>query len=142
MKVLTCSGASITDICFTLDARIMGHEITWNVTRMQRDAVQGLYGPPAKVPVANLPKPSAEDNANIEWDKVDRMIRDPHVLRMPALAIGRPEGDGVWVFVDGNHRIAAHMKRESAFFRCYIVPYWAEKHYRVTFSQPIEQFLR
>jgi hypothetical protein len=139
--VIICRGAGITDDCFTLDSRILGYEVTWNVTKALRDAHRGLFGPSYRVRHIDLPQPREEDDANIDWKKVAAILNDnPDAMNQPALAIEDPNGD-ILTFIDGNHRIAACVSKGRD-FQCYIIPHFLEEEYRVTFSQTVEGIVR
>jgi hypothetical protein len=145
-NILVIEGATMNDTCFTLDSRITGEEITWNVSKIQRDADAGVFGRPCKVAMKCLPKATAEDDANIDWDKVIELIANGETatgskaLEQPVLAIGSEEG--IFCFVDGNHRLAARYKLGLKDFSVYIVPHWCEAAYRVHFSHSIENLIR
>lgn len=137
VKTLIISGAGPDDTCFTSDPRITGKEITWNVTRIQKDAAAGKFGKPVKIRMSVLPPTTPEADSNIDWDKVDGILNDTdnNPINQAILAIGSP--DGISMFVDGNHRLAARRKANKFYFFAYIVPHEIEKNYRVRFIDTI-----
>jgi hypothetical protein len=133
MSLIIMEGCHITDTMFTLDARITGEEICWNVTRLQRDAEHGRFGDPWRIPMANLPPMTDADRSNIDWKKVDMFVEWPMVLGIPLIAIGSPKGpDHIFCFVDGHHRLSARQLRGMADFDTWVVPVDIEKQYRIT----------
>jgi hypothetical protein len=132
MPLTIMNGCSLSDVGFTLDARIAGEEITWNVTKIQRDADAGLFGKPIGIAMASLPPMTDEDRANVDWLKEAHIMKDPAVLATPVLAIGSSKRAGdIFCFVDGNHRICARMEAGLAGFESYVVPAELERCYRI-----------
>ena len=139
MPVHVISGVSIGDTVFTTDPAIFGIDVTWNVTRIQRDADAGKFGKPETVPVSALPPMSSLANANIDWVKVHAMIQqyndgvpDAIVLK-PSLQVMVPIGKLFYrIPVDGNHRICARRVLGMTDFAFYCVPASLERRYRVT----------
>lgn len=134
ISFLTLDGATLADTCFTLDARITGEEITWNVSRLMRDATAGLFGLPVKIPMAAIPPQTDADRANIDWAKIDVFKTTMQaVLNQPVIGIGS-DHDSILCFVDGSHRLTARQQMGCKFFLTYIVPHHLEKDYRVIMS--------
>lgn len=138
-RIHVISGCSINDDVFSTDPAIFGVEITWNVTRIQRDADAGRFGKPETVPVSILPPMSTLANANIDWDKVASMVTAYHVdparspVVKPSLQVGVLIGETLYrIPVDGNHRICARRLLGMPDFSFYMVPPTVEARYRVT----------
>lgn len=129
----------VGDVVFDLDAAYVGFPITWNVTRIQRDALTRAFGELVSVPMANLPPLGPEERARIDWHKVEAMLGahlhkpDESPLEIPVLqvALRRPDGVTMRIPVDGNHRICARKIAGEADFKCYVVPPELEPLYRV-----------
>lgn len=140
MSVFVISGCSIGDYVFTTDPAIFGAEITWNVTRIQRDADAGKFGLAETQPMSVLPPMSALANANVDWDKVASMLQQYRtspvgsVLLKPSLQVMVTIGKTLYrIPVDGNHRICARRLAGLSDFAFYTVPPEAESRYRVGF---------
>lgn len=139
MSVFVISGCNIGDDVFSTDPAIFGIEVTWNVTRIQRDADAGKFGKPESVPVSILPPMSSLAKANVDWVKVHAMVQqytdgvpDPVVLK-PSLQVMVSIGDMLYrIPVDGNHRICARRLLGMPDFAFYAVPPAMERRYRVT----------
>lgn len=133
MSLVRMHGCSITDTCFTLDARITGEEICWNVTRLQRDAADGVFGLPWMLEFKQLPPMTDDDRANIDWKKVAMFAEWSAVLIIPVIAIGSSKDpDNIFCFVDGHHRLCARQQRGFPSFGAYVVPAEIERRYRIT----------
>lgn len=139
MTIIRITGCSIGDDVYTTDAAIFGEEITWNITRIQRDADAGLFGEPTIVPMAALPPMTDAMRANVDWQKVRGMIGahqiDPmkSVLGKPALqVIVDFRGTLYRISVDGNHRICARRMVGYGTFASFVVPIEIEGRYRVS----------
>lgn len=139
MSVFVIRGCSIGDNVFSTDPAIFGVEITWNVTRIQRDTDAGRFGKPETQPVSILPPMSSLANANVDWDKVAAMVAgyrtDPErsVLQKPSLQVAVAIGETLYrIPIDGNHRICARRLVGLPDFAFYTVPSTMERHYRVT----------
>lgn len=130
MSILYINGCNITDLAFTLDARITGKEITWNVTKLKRDATAGVFGEPHRLPMNIIPPMTDADKANIDWKKVELFAECPGILSEPVISIGTPTG--ILCFVDGSHRLVARQQRRFPAFETYIVPHDIERQYRIT----------
>ncbi len=125
----TIHGADSLDELFhhSFCADVEGHEVTWNVARMGRDAEAGAFGPSKQFAISTLPVkrgPYALDQG-----KVERFKALPDVLSMPAMILARP---GVHFICDGNHRVAAICELGRGSFNAYVVPWKVEGRYRVT----------
>lgn len=139
MSVFVIRGCSIGDDVFSTDPAIFGVEITWNVTRIQRDADAGRFGPPETQPVSILPPMSSLANANVDWDKVAAMVAgyraDPErsILKKPSLQVAVAIRETLYRLpIDGNHRICARRLVGLPDFAFYTVPPGMELRYRVT----------
>lgn len=139
MSVFVIRGCSINDTVFSTDPAIFGVEITWNVTRIQRDADAGMFGKPVTAPVSILPPMSTLANANVDWDKVAGMVTAYHAdaarspVVKPALQVSVLIGETLYrIPVDGNHRICARRILGMPDFSFYTVPTMVEARYRVT----------
>jgi hypothetical protein len=128
MTDITLIGCKITDEVYDLDESIAGETMTWNITRIQRDADRGLFGPTIKRPMSVLPSVTAAHTANIDWHKVLRFAQMPEVLNRPVLCLDYNGGRHI---VDGNCRICARQRLGLPDFETYIVPSEAERRYRV-----------
>lgn len=138
------SGVSIGDQVFSTDPAIFGIDITWNVTRIQRDADAGRFGPPETAPMSVLPPMSSLANANVDWQKVASMIEKykaspkDSVLLKPSLQVMVFVGETLYrIPVDGNHRICARRVVGLPDFSFYTVPVAMESRYRVTGLLPM-----
>lgn len=129
-------GANIEDTVFTSDAGILGFEVTWNVTRIQRDADAGRFGMAQTIPMSVFPPMNDAMRSNIDWSKVKRIALDDEALAAPILMVCmlNPENDGavIRVPVDGNHRLCARRLRGFDDFYAHIVTPRLEPGYRVT----------
>lgn len=127
------------DATFTTDPDILGAEVTWNVTRIERDARDGAFGKLVSVPMAALPPMSPAMMQHIDWPKVERMLgahlHQPNSspLDIPVLqvAVKLPSGIAMRIPVDGNHRICARRIVGYPDFQCWVVPPELESLYRV-----------
>lgn len=144
MPVHIISGCSIGDVVFSTDPAIFGIEVTWNVTRIQRDADAGRFGKPETQPVSVLPPMSSLATANVDWGKVAAMVTGYHadparsVLVKPSLQVAVFVGERLYrIPVDGNHRICARRILGMPDFPFYTVPPAVESHYRVTVLTPM-----
>lgn len=144
MPIHVIGGVSIGDDVFTTDPAIYGVDITWNVTRIQRDADAGRLGRPETLPMSALPPMSSLATANVDWDKIAGMVAgyrtDPaqSVLRKPSLQVMVTIGETLYRFpVDGNHRICARRLVGLPDFAFYTVPASIEARYRVTGLTPM-----
>jgi hypothetical protein len=132
MTIIRISGASITDDVFSITLKT-GEEVTWNVTKLQRAAKTGEFGPPRFARTEDLP-PARWDG----WDatdraKVDAIKRDPAILDAPAIAIASPlPGYAINCMPDGQHRITARQELGLAEISFYLVPLEMERRFRVT----------
>lgn len=141
MSVFVIRGCAIGDSVFTTDSAIFGIEVTWNVTRIQRDADAGRFGKPVVAPMSVLPPMSTLAKANVDWDKVAGMVQgyraSPHdsVLLKPSLQVMTMIGETLYrIPVDGNHRICARRVLGFPDFAFYAVPAALEASYRVTMT--------
>jgi len=134
MPTIILHGCSLSDSVFTTDKAIFGVEICWNITRIQRDADSGMFGPPVSVPMSALPPMSSLHDANVDMDKVAGMLSTkPDVLQNPVLQVlVDVNGTTYRIPVDGNHRILARRMAGYSFFESYVVPIELEGRYRVT----------
>lgn len=130
MSIVYVNGCSIADTVFTLNASVTGEEITWNVTKLKRDAAAGVFGDTTRLPMYLLPPMKEEHKANIDWQKVALFAELPSVLVEPVIAIGSLTG--ILCFPDGSHRLVARQQRSFPSFETYIVPHDIEHLYRVT----------
>lgn len=124
-------GAKLSDQAFTID---LGHEeVTWNVTRIQRDADCGLFGPAQRFAIEAMKAPDWS-KGNLDRDKVNWIKRQPYILGSPALAIANPSDSlyEILCFCDGQHRMTARWELQLPYFDTFVVPYDRERAYRVT----------
>lgn len=139
MSIIRIHGAAMTDTMFTTDVAIFGAEISWNVTRIQRDADAGMFGEPTIIAMSQLPPMSSLADANVDWEKVSSMIR-AHDLNPASSAVSKPAlqvmvhaRDTLYrIPVDGNHRICARRIIGYPTFSSYVVPEDIERDYRIT----------
>lgn len=132
------AGADTGDLIFSTSLPDVP-EITWNITRMQRAALLGFFGPPKRVAMTELPPLTDQARANIKWKKVRKMVKGYRkgpgrvTLEMPALMVlFRSGGLLRRAPVDGNHRITARRELGLPDFICHEVPADMEGHFRVT----------
>jgi hypothetical protein len=137
-------GCSLADEEFTLDPEIWGDEISWNITRIQRDAISGILGPPEMISISRLPPMGPQHEANIDRKKVSQMLAahascaDGYLspLNIPVLQIiFEHHGKLHRIPVDGNHRLYALMQLGLVTFDAYQVSAQTEHRYRITMEQ-------
>lgn len=137
---ITIIGARFGDDVFTTDECIFGREITWNVTKLRRAAEVGEFGPPDTLSMDVLPPMTEVANANIDWSKVDWMVRNcadedgnlRGVLLEPSINVAVKIGDTTYrIPVDGNHRICARRVLGHPTWTTWSVPPEAEGRFRV-----------
>lgn len=129
-------GCALTDTQFTLDRQIWGEEISWNVTRIQRDAAAGVFGPPEVVPMKAMPPMTAEHAENIDWEKVQDLLFAHAPLDVPVLEVTFDHGCVLHrVPIDGNHRLVARQLLGMLDFRAFVVPVELERLYRITIEE-------
>lgn len=134
MKFLKIIGGAVTDTCFSIVSR--GEEITWNVTRLNRDAREGRFGRVVHHPMTAVPK-SDWSKGNLDREKVDAIKRDPRALAEPSIAIQAIDANGkptIRCFADGQHRITARQELGMLEITYYLVPVNREHEYRVIFE--------
>ena len=133
MPTLVITGIGVTDEIFQTDPHINGQTLTWNISRIRRDAEAGFFGPPIRKPMSELPIMSPEEAANIDWARVDALSHRPELLDRPALYVERVRDGrhGYRYCVDGNHTVCARRKLGLADFATYVVPSDREENYRV-----------
>lgn len=138
--IITIVGARVGDDVFTTDERIFGREITWNVTKLRRAAEAGEFGAPDVLSMDVLPPMTAMADANIDWKRVDWMIRNlstddgglSGVLLEPSINVAVKIGDTTYrIPVDGNHRICALRILMRPTWTTWSVPPEAEGRFRV-----------
>jgi len=131
MKIHVVTGASLADECFTLPLRT-GETVCWNITKLNRAAKAGKFGPPVYARTCDLP-PAQWD----EWTEADRATVDwikahPEILDEPAIAIASPKpGFLINCFADGQHRITARQELGLPEIAFYLVPLSAERAFRI-----------
>ena len=137
-QVFRINGATMTDEVFSLDPRICGEQLHWNITRIWEDVERGKFAKHRRW-FKNQEPMSAMEAANIDWIKVDAIMRNPRALQRPALAV---DMDGMTIdgkpitnrhIVDGNHTVSAREKYGLEFYDMWVVPSDIEAQYRVTF---------
>jgi hypothetical protein len=134
-QILYMTGAGLSDTVFTLDPRLSGEHVSWNVTRLMTDALRGTFGAPIKRDFATWPAMSSGERANIDWDKVAHFARHPEIMAKPAIAVDLDAGNELHRhIVDGNHRVTARETIGLLYFLMWIVPPDVETQYRVTFK--------
>lgn len=127
------------DVTFTTDPGILGAQVTWNVTRIERDARDGAFGKQISVPMSILAPLTREMAANIDWSKVEKMLgahlqrpnESPLDIPILQVAVNLPDGRIMRIPIDGNHRICARRIAGYPDFKCYVVPPKLEGLYRV-----------
>jgi hypothetical protein len=129
MTVIKINGAGILDDFFSIE--IDGREVSWNTTRMRRDANRGRFGLPLAVPMHHLPPPDFS-TGNLEREKIDWMKEHPQTLHIPSLAIGSKNDTGIFCICDGNHRLTALWEMSAPGFFVWICPDRLEREYRMT----------
>lgn len=139
MKTIVIRGAGLGDDAFTTDPAVFGVRISWNATRIARDAAAGAFGAPEKVPMSLMPELPPAAVANIDWLKVfgqmaahiDAPSTSP--LTVPVLQVLVQLQEQLYrVPVDGNHRIMARRMLGMPYFESYVVPENLESRYRIT----------
>lgn len=138
MRNLVMSGASLTDTVFTTDPAIFGEEICWNVTRIERDAALGTFGPPERIAMSRLPPLPPSAYENLDWTKITSMVAalrggNTPALLAPILQVLVQIGQTLYrIPIDGNHRLTAQRLFGLEFFDCFVVPAEIEHRYRAT----------
>lgn len=139
-KQIYIFGAALGDDMFTTDAMIFGEEISWNVTRLRAACNRGEFGQAEELSIDILPPMSSLAQANVDWQKVHRMIQahlypgaaDHDVLDEPAINVGVVIGDILYrIPVDGNHRICARRVAGMKTWLTFIVPPEREREFRI-----------
>jgi hypothetical protein len=139
-------GAEQGDVTFTLNMPPLPN-ITWNVTRIQRDADAGKFGKPIRIARSEMPPLGPRERENVDWDKVRGMVlatADQYVNGVPIerTFLEKPvlhvllRGFGhhtIRLPVDGNHRILARFIAGADDFYSYVVPAEQEADYRIRF---------
>lgn len=140
MSTFQIIGGSPTDQCFTLEA--VTPNITWNVTRLRRDALSNLFGPPVSIPTESVPPPNWQ-NGNLLRDRVDWIKAHPEILNEPSIAIAEAPGSArpVLCICDGNHRVTARQELGLPQVSFYLVPHEMEKSYRITILLDGKEFV-
>lgn len=140
--VLEVRGADLSDTSFTLGVPHFP-AVTWNVTRIQRDADAGKFGKPVRILREEMPALGPNEQANIDWPKVSAIVNkwaanpeDPEIYK-PVLSVLFVIGDGVVtrVPVDGNHRILARFLMGADSYESFVVPHQIEADYRIRFFE-------
>jgi hypothetical protein len=132
-EILFMTGCSIGDVTFTLDPKLCGEIVCWNVTRAWNDARDGRFGPPIKRAFATWPEMTKGERDNIDWKKVAAIAQKSDVMAIPALAMDLNAGvETHRHIIDGNHRVCAREQRGLPFFEVFVVPQHLEPLYRVT----------
>lgn len=136
MTDIRISGGEFTDTGFTLEA--VTPPITWNVTRLQRDADAGKFGPSRSIPMDRTRGPDWS-RGNLSRATVDYIKAHPDILNKPGLVIASPPGSPYpyLCFCDGQHRGTARWELGLPDVSFFVVPAEVEKNYRVT----VEQFV-
>lgn len=127
-KTMYLVGCAITDEVHQLDPSITGQFVMWNITRIQRDANFGMFGPPIRRPCDVVPEMTDAERLNIDFDKVSKFMFLADVYMKPILTV---QHGIVRRIVDGNHRLCARKRLGLTTFETYIVPPDVEKNYRV-----------
>lgn len=138
MTIIRMIGCSLGDDVYTTDAAILGEEITWNVTRIQRDADAGKFGQPTIVAMSALPPMTDSMRKNVDWQKVRGML-GAHQIDPKTSPLGKPalqvmvdvHGTIYRLPIDGNHRICARRMVGYGTFASFVVPIELEGRYRV-----------
>jgi len=117
----------LTDDCFTLE--VVEPNITWNISRIRRDAESGKFGPPGIFDMRGVPAPNYECG-NLDLRKIEAFKTKPAILAIPVIGIGDPRG-GVLCIADGQHRLTSRWELALPDFSMYIVPHEIEKKYRL-----------
>jgi hypothetical protein len=131
MKIHRISGAKLTDDIFSITLQT-GEFVCWNVTKLQRAAKAGFFGPPVYAKTCDLPSAKweawgAEDRETVDWIKANA-----DVLNEPAIAIASPRPEYfVNCFADGQHRITARQELRLDEVSFYVVPIEKERAFRV-----------
>lgn len=132
IKVHVISGGSLADDMFTITLQ-SGETVSWNVTKLERSAKAGEFGPPVYVRTSQIPPPRWET-----WDENDRKTVDwikehPDVLNDPAIAMQSENPDYLFsCFPDGQHRITARQELGLDEVSFYVVPLSMERRFRIT----------
>ncbi len=131
MRVHVVTGAALTDDCFTITLRT-GETVTWNVTKLNRAAKAGEFGPPVFAPTRDLPPARWDDWTDVDRATVEWIKQNPEVLNEPAIGIASPNPDYfINCFADGQHRITARQELGLPEISFYVVPLSKERRYRI-----------
>jgi hypothetical protein len=132
-KTIVLVGADMADQTYQLDPQQNnGLAIIWNITRIQRDADRGRFGPAIRRPMSVIPPATDATRANIDWQRVRELANDWYRIEQPLLQVELPIPGGVMRhIVDGNHRLFARQARALQHFTTYIVPPEMEGDYRI-----------
>lgn len=128
MSMFRYHGASLTDTVFTLD----DPPITWNVTRLERAAEAGRFGPPITLLMGSYPG-SDWESGNLLRERVDFIKQRPDLLDRPVMLIENPPGSEFrfLCFVDGQHRATARWELGLPTISTYVIPHDLEGEFRV-----------
>lgn len=125
------TGVALTDTVFTITL-YTGEVVTWNVTRLQRAADAGEFGPPRYARTCDLPPAEWSEWGGLDRAKVDAIKANPAALNKPAIAIASPRPEYfINCFADGQHRITARQEMGLAEVAFYLVPVALERSFRV-----------
>lgn len=130
--VIRLFGASLLDDVFEITLKT-GERVFWNVTKLQRAAAAGDFGPPRYARTSDLPPPNWSEWGGLDREKVDAIKLNPEALDEPAIAIESENPDYLFsCFVDGQHRITARQELRLDEVSFYVVPLSKERAFRVT----------
>lgn len=156
---LLISGASVFDTTFSIQNDPNGlPDMTWNITRIERDAFLGRFGAPERIKFSELLKWEHEGDkwCNVDREKVYRFMNQPNthvrrpdwsmkgvaerdylLLELPAIAMTLQPASGPWLQfpIDGNHRMLAREELGLADYERFVVPAKLEGEYRIRFTE-------
>lgn len=152
MQLMRLIGADLTDTAFELDVPGFPH-IIWNVSKIERDAFRGAFGPPEEIAFSTLAEHLRPED---RWENLDRakvqrfveqrdlMVERPYwrtcgttnrvyrFLDIPTLGVCFKADDKyIGLPVDGNHRMEARTQLGLPSFTRFTVPPELEANYRV-----------
>lgn len=134
MTIIRIMGAELADTCFSIDTPDEG-EIVWNVSKIQRAADRGDFGPAQDFDMSILPAPRY-DLGFLDKAKIEAFKRSPEILGRPALGVEAPTPGHIRCFVDGQHRLTARYELNLRDFAAFVVPISVERNFRITVVEP------
>ena len=130
MTIIQIMGAELADTCFSIETPDEG-EIVWNVSKIQRAADRGDFGPAPNFDMSILPAPRY-DLGFLDKAKIEAFKRSAEIMARPALAVEAPVPGHIRCFVDGQHRLTARYELGLRDFSAFVVPIQVERDFRIT----------